>query len=216
MKFLVSVLAFGGMWGFLEATLGFGLHLLAAGISGAIMFPIGVMFMLGAFRATGRASAALYTAMVASAVKAVDLLVPGAAFSMTLNPMLAIVLEGLAVFAATGIFSARRKGQLDAAVSPALLVAFAAAVSFGWRALFAGATVVAPAIGVTLDTFASASSLVQFVLVGGLYNAAITAVALIIFSAAKIRAPRFVATPAFALVAVAASLAAEYLARLAG
>ncbi len=93
-----KVLHYGALWGIAEATLGYALHAfpIIAGlrISGSIMFPIGVLCMYNAFKKTDKSQAILLTAVVAAAIKSVNFLMPA---TNVFNPMMAIVIEGLAV-----------------------------------------------------------------------------------------------------------------------
>lgn len=69
MKTLKSVVLFGALWGFVEATLGLGLQFLTPTITGLILFPIGFYFMKSAQKSSGHKMAPLYVAFVASGIK---------------------------------------------------------------------------------------------------------------------------------------------------
>lgn len=99
-KMWFKVLHYGALWGIAEATLGYALHVLpifdSLKIAGSIMFPIGVVLMYQAFKRTNKTQAILLTAVVAAAVKSVNFLMPVP--NAVLNPMIAIIAEGLGVF----------------------------------------------------------------------------------------------------------------------
>jgi len=97
-KTLKIVLFYGGLWGILEATLGYFLHLLPPGIAGILMFPIAFYFMNKSYHAADKSSVIFYTASVAALIKLVDLLIPFTPPIKVLNPALAILLQALVVF----------------------------------------------------------------------------------------------------------------------
>ncbi|MBN2601892.1 MAG: hypothetical protein JXR87_07860 [Candidatus Marinimicrobia bacterium] len=98
-KIMQTVLLFGSLWGISEATLGYLLHFLPVGFSGMIMFPVGFYFMFNAFRTSGKQSAIFYTAIVAAAIKCVDVILPATTAIRVVNPVVSILLESLVVFA---------------------------------------------------------------------------------------------------------------------
>lgn len=73
---LSTVLFFGAVWGFLEATLGYLLHWTPDWISGSVMFPIGAFLVIRAYLKTGSRKAALLVGVVAAGIKAFDFLLP--------------------------------------------------------------------------------------------------------------------------------------------
>ena len=96
LKTLFTVLCLGGLWGFLEATLGTLLHLEAFDsiifASTAVLFPIAYLICGNAYKATGKARSALYVGIIAASIKAVCFFfVP--AINKVINPMVAILLE---------------------------------------------------------------------------------------------------------------------------
>ena len=110
---IAAAVFFGGCWGAAEATLGFLLHLLgrvvpAAGLAGLVLFPVGVFFMLQAWRRTGRAAAVLAAAGTAAALKLSSAALPGVGWLFAANPALAILAEGLIVFAGAPLLAAGR------------------------------------------------------------------------------------------------------------
>ena len=131
-SWIVAALFFGGCWGAAEATLGHLLHLLGrfvptAGLAGLVLFPVGVFFMLQAWRWSGRRAAILAAAATAAALKLSSAALPGVGWLFAANPALSILAEGLVVFAGAPLLAARR----PAAPLPA---AFFLAVA--WRLAF--------------------------------------------------------------------------------
>ncbi len=128
----VTCLFLGSMWGFLEATLGYFLHILSKitfmpSISGFVMFPIAFFFMRLAFKETDSVVSIFYTAAVAATIKLVDLFIPVLSPVHVVNPAIAIILEGLAVSVFFKVFTVR-EGRF--------MFAEGILVSAGWRILF--------------------------------------------------------------------------------
>jgi len=128
---LIPIL-FGSIWGIGEATLGYVLHGLSKliflpGLSGFLMFPIGLALMHRAFTRTGKTGTLMATATVAAAIKLTNLALPFLPAMDTINPAMAILLEGAA---ATALFA--WAGKLETAISiPRVFLA-----ASGWKAIF--------------------------------------------------------------------------------
>ena len=122
-------LFWGILWGIGEATLGHMLHLIPVpGLAGFIMFPVGMVFMVRAWLATGNPSSIFLASTAAAAVKMLDAFLPGPGIFAAVNPSLAILCEGLAV---SGLFSLVRSGQR---FHPFSLLS----VSLFWRMIYFG------------------------------------------------------------------------------
>lgn len=94
-------LFWGSLWGLAEATLGHVLHHIPIqGIAGHLMFPIGVFFMLKAYRHSEKQSTMLVVALVAAHIKLTGLLLPARSPFTVINPAIAILCEScvLALF----------------------------------------------------------------------------------------------------------------------
>lgn len=166
------VVALGSLWGFIEATLGYGLHLLRRvtplpGLTGYLLFPIGFFIMLAAARQSGKSTAAIGVAAVAALVKASSGFLPSVAWIFVVNPALAILAEGAIVGAGVAMFSFRRS---PVAIPQAL------AVSVVWRALFLGLVFVLPVQkGILMK---GTQALLTFVLFDSAVNALLVGTAL--------------------------------------
>jgi len=123
-KIILSIFFYGGLWGFMEATIGYGLHFLPCGFSGMVMFPLGFYCMFSAYQASDYKPVIFYTASIAALIKCADLLIPLRSPMSVLNPAVSILLESLVVF---GFVKAFTSGTY---YRPALLM------SFGWIMLF--------------------------------------------------------------------------------
>ncbi|MFC2163578.1 hypothetical protein ACFLT2_01125 [Acidobacteriota bacterium] len=95
---LTMALYWGSLWGLSEATLGHILHIVRIpGLAGFVMFPVGIFFMLKAYRDSNSLRAIFTTAVVAAAIKLSDLLLPGTYTIDVFRPAMAIMTESLAI-----------------------------------------------------------------------------------------------------------------------
>jgi hypothetical protein len=208
---LRSAVFFGGIWGFLEATLGYLLHLIpivlpAPSLSGALLFPVGFALMYGAFVSSGSISAVPLTAIVAAAVKTASLALPFVSFPFVRNPVLAILAEGLVSFAALGLFCFRSK---------AWFVPLGLGMSLAWRGIFLLVNLILGIRGGIIDK--GTAGILQFLLVDSAANTVLIALALLAASTDRVksftRAAARVSPAGVALVG-AAAVGAEILFRL--
>ncbi|TVR57454.1 MAG: hypothetical protein EA426_12180 [Spirochaetaceae bacterium] len=169
----LTVLLFGAIWGFAEATVGHALHLLprliaVPPLAGFVMFPIGVVFMLAAVHATRRPATAFFVALVAATVKFSSVVLPSVSWVFVQNPVVAIVLQGLTVWGLVTVlgFGANRAKAVVAALSAGVV----------WRLAFAALSV---SLGVRWGLLTrGTSAVVQFVVFDSLVNAVIIVVLL--------------------------------------
>lgn len=96
-RLVMNALFFGSIWGITEATLGYVLNLSTIGISGWIMYPIGLYVLQKTYKKNNRLSIILYSSFAAAAIKLVNLFMPISHPVKVINPAFAIVLEGLSV-----------------------------------------------------------------------------------------------------------------------
>jgi hypothetical protein len=99
-KMAVISLFWGALWGIVEATVGYLVHLviLIPGIAGFIMFRIGFYFMTRAYKNAGKPEILFSTAAVAAGIKLIDLSLPNLSAIHTINPAIAILMESAIVF----------------------------------------------------------------------------------------------------------------------
>jgi len=157
-RFRISTIIFwGAVWGLAEATLGYVLHLLPGLVSGAVMFPVGLFCMTRA-ASQSRASDVFGVALIAAAIKSINLLFPQLTPASTIHPMIAILLQSAFGYA---LIQGLKKSY-----SPFLLVP---AAVVGWRIAFIGVQVLSAGIqgqtaGVNLSAM-FAGSLIDIALV---------------------------------------------------
>ncbi len=153
-QMISSVVFFGALWGILEATLGYALQFLPNLISGSVMFPIGAGILYLAYRQTGSPRAMFTVALIAASIRGVNFFMPGLLPIRTYNPMIAIVLQGLAFYAVLPILERKAPWtQLGGLVAASLL----------WRWAFLGNISINNALtGFEFPQLASLSSMLSF------------------------------------------------------
>ena len=109
-KQIETVLFWGSLWGLEEATLGHVLHLLPVNIGWLFWFPLAYLFMFLTYQKTGKVTAVLWTAAMASSIKSIDLLLP-IRIDKVINPAVSILLEGAAVFLLVKVIRPRTTGK---------------------------------------------------------------------------------------------------------
>ena len=124
MKTLQTVILMGALWGICEASIGYGLHFLPYGLSGMFMFPIGMYFMISAYKQSESKNAVLWVGLIAASIKFIDLLLPTRSPMTVINPATSIILESLVVFAFVKVFNSKK------------VVASSYLIGFSWILLF--------------------------------------------------------------------------------
>lgn len=129
----LTILFWGSIWGIIEATLGWVLHAtsLHHGTSN-ILFAFGIFCMLSASARSGKSSAVMLTAVVASVIKLADFLLPGVEGGV-LHPAMYILLEGALVAVISQFFSFSSRKEVRSALplweSRLAVPAFAVAIA---------------------------------------------------------------------------------------
>ncbi|HOP57454.1 MAG TPA: hypothetical protein PLH02_04145 [Bacillota bacterium] len=124
---LSVILMFGSVWGILEASLGYVLHLLPALIAGSVMFPIASVILLWAYKSSQKKSDLVWIGFVAALIKGIDFFLPNLSYFKVMNPMIAIVFETLMVVAVIPLLE---KSNLFSKICAMPLAAL------GWNLLF--------------------------------------------------------------------------------
>lgn len=161
LKIASAVVFWGSLWGLIEATIGYGLHLLhIRGVTSFFLFPMACYYMDKVRKQASSQWAILYMALLAAGIKLLDFFIPGNDPIRIIFPSIAIVLEGMAVF---GAFMFVEKKERKFGYLEALFV------SSAWRIVF------------TLLQFAtlpqakvpSSQSVIKFIIVDSLVNSAL-------------------------------------------
>ncbi len=124
-----KIIFFGAVWGIVEATLGYVLHLVPGYLAGSIMFPFVMFILYRAYKSLGTRKAIFFVAFVAMMIKSVNLLLPFMVPAKTINPMVSMFVESLLVFAVIPLFENKKILVKISAIAIA---------SIGWRLAFVG------------------------------------------------------------------------------
>jgi len=90
------VIYMGLTWGVAELVLGYFLHMLKAPLTGSLLMPVGIICMTSVYLKTGSIKATVYTSVIAASLKLITILVvPVSSFYLVINPVVAILLEGV-------------------------------------------------------------------------------------------------------------------------
>lgn len=158
MKKWREILFFGALWGLLEATLGYVLHVSAAPVAGFLMFPVGFAMMWQAKQRTNSVYAPFQVASVAAGIKLINLFfVP--LWITAVNPAAAILLEG--IFVAVLL----RKGERVSLIQ-------CLASTYGWRLSYLAILLVQLNFGLKLRLLEGGmASILPFVTIDAWVNA---------------------------------------------
>lgn len=134
MKNLKHIVFWGAMWGIMEATLGWFLHLIQFRGEMFILYPFGLLCMLMAARQTGQISATVKVAGVAAIIKLVNLfMIPVVPTFHVTNPAVAVFIEGLVTWGFYGLIQRNKitwRFALPVAVTMVLISSF---LFRGWQ-----------------------------------------------------------------------------------
>ena len=161
-----AIIFFGAIWGIIEATLGYLLHLLPISIyiSGSVMFPVVAYILYKAYAVTKSKPDLLSIGLIAALIKAINFLMPFGSPFKIINPMLSIIMESLMVVL---VISLLNKKDVFSKTSGFLLA------SFGWRLLYLGYMGVQFFMtGFISDYLVSFSAAFDYVVVYGLISTA--------------------------------------------
>lgn len=94
MSFLSINIFYGSLWGIVEATLGYLVHL--TNISSTfVLLPIAFLFMRQVYKSTGKISSIILISIISATIKLLDIFT-GIRLDKVINPAISILLEGCA------------------------------------------------------------------------------------------------------------------------
>ena len=125
----LNIILCGALWGIFEATVGYLLHSVSFGYSWMVWYPVACFFMAAVYHKTKRASSIIYLGLFCSAVKMLNLFLPGNV-DRVINPAVSIVLETLLMAAAT---LALDRLSADKRENPFVKALAVLAMNTGWR-----------------------------------------------------------------------------------
>jgi hypothetical protein len=147
-----TIIFWGALWGILEASLGWFLHLIHFKGEVLILYPFGLMCMLMAVKQTGQISATLKVAGVASLVKLVNVVMPFTTLYQVINPAIAIFLEGLVTWGFC-VFLQKNRFSWRMGIPIATLIVFSSICLFrGWQIFMDAFVVYNPKVHRPFDT----------------------------------------------------------------
>lgn len=137
LKKFSSIILLGSIWGIIEATLGWSLHILHLPGSNLILYSLAAIIMMLAVQNTKKASSAFIVALVAAMIKSTNLIIGTVPPFWVINPAVSIVLEGLSFYL---VYLVLLQGKLKLSNKvylsflSALFILFISQVIFyGWR-----------------------------------------------------------------------------------
>ncbi len=132
---LSTVIFWGSLWGLAEATLGYLLHLIKIpGLAGAVMATIAFYFLYRLYQPTGSAAAVIGASLVAAGLKSLDIVVSPVGLMDVINPVQAIIIEGLAAAASLKILE-RGPNRQSTFILSGLLFSFGSNLVYGLAAV---------------------------------------------------------------------------------
>ncbi|MBN2897228.1 MAG: hypothetical protein JXO44_00525 [Clostridia bacterium] len=185
-----KILFYGALWGGIEATLGYLMHLLLVPYTGFVMFPIGAYFMRRGMIETEDKRSPIYIALVAAAIKCADFFMPNVLAIKVINPAIAILLQGVAV---TIFITAINKDVFVKAFS----------ASIGWRLCFIALVLIESLSGAEMRLLSTGIlGIARYLVVDSFVNA------VLIYALVKgVPYKRITVKPAFALMTLMIALA---------
>ncbi len=132
-----AMIYWGAVWGILEATVGYLLHLPIVNIGWLVWTPLAAWCIARVYRDTGSRAAVVCASIITCAFKLTNLAMP-ARLDMVINPAVSVVLEALAFACVVTAFKGMPKR-----VSGAL--AFSLGFNTLWRGMYALYVLVSPA-----------------------------------------------------------------------
>lgn len=96
-KTISSIILIGSIWGIIEATIGHVLHMFTLGIGWLLWYPIAFFILDTVYRMTRKTYSILFTAMIASTIKMIDIFFTPR-YDYVINPAVSIILEALTLY----------------------------------------------------------------------------------------------------------------------
>lgn len=201
-KLLTQVIFYGSLWGIIEATLGHVLHFIPVTIAGSIMFPIAGLILYKAYKKTESKAAIFYIGFVAAMIKSVDFLLPQLSIFKTINPMLSIIVESLAVVLVVTMITSKKP------ITKYLALPIA---SISWRTLFIGWMTLQFVLTGNLAPYIQSFSVgITFVVISGLISGILASTLLYLDSKVSFTFKRLDYSPYLATLLLVVALIVTY------
>ncbi|HQO76870.1 MAG TPA: hypothetical protein PLB50_09350 [Candidatus Saccharicenans sp.] len=131
-NWLSTVIFWGSIWGLAEATLGYLLHVSKIpGLAGAVMSAVAFFLLYRLYQQTGSAAAVIGASLVAAGLKSLDIVVSPVGLMDVINPVQAIIIEGLVATLALKVLNRRPVRSRLRIVISGLLFSFGSNLAYG-------------------------------------------------------------------------------------
>jgi hypothetical protein len=130
-KMISAAIFWGSIWGLAEATLGYLLHVSKIpGLAGAVMSAVAFYLLYRLYQQTGYVAAVISASLIAAGLKGLDMIFSPLGFIDIVNPVQAIILEGLAAAASLKILE-RGPNRRSTFILSGLLFSFGSNLAYG-------------------------------------------------------------------------------------
>lgn len=153
----LSILLYGSIWGIVESTLGYILHLTPFHIGSLIWIPLATFFMMRVYKATGKKSSIFYIALLSATIKLLNLFLPGS-IDKVINPAISILLEGISFMVVVILMEGKN------IKNPLCILTFNSL----WRVLYLTYIICSPTFIFEKSALVSIDSYINFILVSNL------------------------------------------------
>ena len=127
---IFNVLFFASIWGLTEGLLGTVIHQHIPHLSGLLLYPVGLFFMMQSYNVTKKRSAIFVTAVIAAVIKGLDFFLIPSNQSVTILIVSSILMEGLVATLCIPFLVNKENSFMK-------LMTFVIIASLGWRVIFA-------------------------------------------------------------------------------
>ncbi len=156
------IIFWGGVWGLVEATLGYILHQFSLSIGWLLWFPLAFYFMNKVYKRTKSPGSILCVSFTAALIKLIDFLLP-TRIDRIINPAVSILLEGLIVFVIFKVIE--QKNDFFRFKYLEILAA-----SIGWRLLYIAYILLMPEYFFSISPLRAADPFLRFFILGSITN----------------------------------------------
>lgn len=132
---LSIIIFWGSLWGLTEASLGFLLHgLKIPGLAGSVLPAIAFYFLYRLYQSGGSAGDVFGASLIAAGLKSLDIVVSPMDLMSVINPVRAIILEGLVAALALQVLNRRPVRSMVRIILSGLLFPFGSSLAYGLTA----------------------------------------------------------------------------------
>ncbi len=130
-----ALIFWGSLWGLTEASLGFLLHgLKIPGLAGSVLPAIAFYFLYRLYQSAGSAGDVIGASLIAAGLKSLDIAVSPVDLMSVINPVRAIIFEGLVAALALQVLNRRPVRSMVRIILSGLLFPFGSSLAYGLTA----------------------------------------------------------------------------------